>query len=146
MEDCKEHTYPVWNLLKELHAQGKLTPEQTVLCTPTMPKEELYDLKTNPHQIRSLARLPEHEETLKRLRAALERWIEETNDQGQSMEPPEVVARRGREGCPKWVTDRRWRAGPAPPLAPLEGALGSSPAAVVGMRLLPSSRTLALER
>ncbi len=28
----KERSYPVWNLLKELHAKGKLTPTQAVLC------------------------------------------------------------------------------------------------------------------
>ena len=38
----KERSYPVWNLLKELHAQGKLTPAQEFLCQPRMPDEELY--------------------------------------------------------------------------------------------------------
>jgi hypothetical protein len=37
----KEKQYPVWNLLKELDAQGKLTPEQKALTAPTMPAEEL---------------------------------------------------------------------------------------------------------
>ena len=40
----KEKSYPVWNLLKQLHAAGKLTPAQDRLCAPTMPEEELYDL------------------------------------------------------------------------------------------------------
>ena len=44
----KEQQYPVWNLLKELHAEGKLTPVQEVLCAPTMPEEELYDLDADP--------------------------------------------------------------------------------------------------
>ena len=35
--DYKEQQYPVWNLLKELHAEGKLTPVQDRLCAPTMP-------------------------------------------------------------------------------------------------------------
>jgi arylsulfatase A-like enzyme len=96
--DYKERQYPVWTLLKELHDQGKLTPAQEVLCAPTMPEEELYDLQEDPHEIRNLAKLPEHEATLKRLRAALEKWIEETNDQGKTLEPPDVAANKGGTG------------------------------------------------
>src|SRR6185436_18218237 len=40
----KERSYPVWKLLRELDAQGKLTPLQKVLTAPTMPAEELYDV------------------------------------------------------------------------------------------------------
>ena len=86
----KEKQYPVWNLLKELHAQGKLTPAQEVLCQPTMPPEELYDLETDPHQIRNLAAAPEHAATLARLRGVLEKWITDTDDQGRHPEPPEA--------------------------------------------------------
>jgi hypothetical protein len=32
---------------------------------------------------------------LKRLRSALDKWIEETNDQGRQLEPPELAARKG---------------------------------------------------
>ena len=42
--------------------------------------------------------MPEHEATLKRLRAALEKWIEETNDQGKTLEPPDVAANKGGTG------------------------------------------------
>src|SRR5205085_3396246 len=34
--EYKERQYPVWNLLKQLHAEGKLTPEQDALCQATM--------------------------------------------------------------------------------------------------------------
>jgi arylsulfatase A-like enzyme len=84
----KEESYPVWNLLKELHAQGKLTPAQEFLCQPRMPDEELYDLQTDPYEIHNLAASaqPEHQAELKKLRALLEKWIEETNDQGRFAE------------------------------------------------------------
>jgi len=84
----KEKQYPVWNLLKELNAQGKLTPPQAFLCQPKMPAEELYDLEKDPFEINNLANSPEHEAVLKRLRSVLEKWIEEANDQGRIAEPP----------------------------------------------------------
>ena len=93
----KEKGYPVWNLLKDLDAQGKLTPTQQALTAPTMPPEELYDLEADPHEIRNLATSPDpaHEATLERLRGVLNNWIEATGDQGRTPEPPEVVAARG---------------------------------------------------
>lgn len=93
----KERSYPVWNLIKELAAQGKLTPAQAALAAPSMPTEELYDLEEDPYEIHNLAdsRDPEHLEALDRLRAELGRWIEESNDQGRIAEPAEVAAARG---------------------------------------------------
>jgi arylsulfatase A-like enzyme len=93
--DYKQRSYPVWNLLKELHAAGKLTPAQAALCAPSMPEEELYDLETDPHEMHNLAASREHQPVLARLRAALEQWIDETNDQGRELEPPELAARKG---------------------------------------------------
>lgn len=91
----KETSYPIWNLLKTLHAEGALTPAQERLCAPTMPEEELYDLQVDPHEINNLAGQPEHRPTLERLRRTLENWIEETNDQGRIPEPPELIRRQG---------------------------------------------------
>lgn len=89
----KEQQYPVWNLLKELHAQGKLTPAQEFLCQPTMPEEELYDLDADPYEIHNLASSdkPEHQSTLKRLRQQLDDWIVRSDDQGRTMESAEVI-------------------------------------------------------
>src|SRR4051812_35661296 len=95
--DYKERSYPVWNLIKELAAQGKLTPVQAVLAAPHMPPEELYDVVADPYEIHNLADSsdPEHQAALKRLREVLEAWIEESNDQGRIPEPPEVAAAKG---------------------------------------------------
>lgn len=93
--EYKERSYPVWNLLKELHAAGQLTPVQEALCTPTMPEEELYDTTADPHEIRNLAGSPEHAAELARLRKTLNAWIEETDDQGRVPEPSELAARKG---------------------------------------------------
>jgi hypothetical protein len=94
----KERSYPVWNLIKQLNAEGKLTPVQAVLAAPSMLSEELFDLHDDPHEINNLVKSdkPEHQEALKRLRAVLEKWINESNDQGQMPEPSEVAAAAGR--------------------------------------------------
>lgn len=90
----KERSYPVWNLLKELHAQGKLTTEQETLCQPNMPEEELYDLEADPHEVRNLveSKTQEHQAALQRMRALLNSWIEDTADQGHIFESEEVIA------------------------------------------------------
>lgn len=88
----KETQYPMWNLMKELHTAGKLTPTQEFLCQPTQPTEELYDLETDPHQIRNLVASTPHQRDLARLRQALDRWIVETDDQGRFPEAPSPKA------------------------------------------------------
>jgi arylsulfatase A-like enzyme len=92
----KETQYPVWNLLKELHAAGTLTPPQEFLCQPRQPAEELYDLASDPHELHNLANstAPADVAELKKLRAALEHWIVETDDQGRFPEvnPPKTAA------------------------------------------------------
>ncbi len=94
----KEKQYPVWNLIKELAAQDKLTPVQAVLAAPTMPEEELYDLQEDPHEINNLAKSnqPEHRAARERLSSILNAWIERTNDQGRIPEPEEVARNEGR--------------------------------------------------
>lgn len=94
----KEKQYPVWNLIKELGAEGKLTPwQQSFYLSPTMPDEELYDMETDPWSMNNLVKStqPEHQATLNRLRADLEKWIVDSDDQGRIPEPEEVAARGG---------------------------------------------------
>ncbi len=93
--DYKEKQYPVWNLIKQLNVEGKLTPTQARLAAPSMPEEELYDLDSDPHEINNLAGSKGHAAVLQRLRRALEKWIVESNDQGRQMESAELVARKG---------------------------------------------------
>lgn len=108
--EYKSRQYPVWDLLPELHAQGKLTPAQAALCQPAMPEEELYDLDTDPWEIQNLARSarPEHAARLQRLRAVLEQWIEETSDQGRRLETLNELKRSE----PRFAPERDWRPPP----------------------------------
>jgi N-sulfoglucosamine sulfohydrolase len=89
----KETSYPVWNLIKQLHAEGKLNPTQDVLAQPTMPPEELYDLQADPYETHNLAGSPEHRVELERLRGVLEKWLADSDDQGRFPEPASSVSK-----------------------------------------------------
>jgi len=93
--EYKQRQYPVWTLLPRLYSEGKLAPAQEILCAPTMPVEELYDLLNDPFEIHNLAQSPEHQAVKVRLQKALGRWIADTHDQGWELEPPELAARKG---------------------------------------------------
>lgn len=96
----KEKQYPVWNLLKELHAAGQLTPAQDFLCQPRMPNEELYDLDADPHEIQNLVTspAPENVAALKRLRIALEQWIQKTGDHTPDPDSRRAAGKQARNG------------------------------------------------
>ncbi len=93
----KERSYPMLNLMKELHAQGKLTPTQALFMASRKPDEELYNIKNDPYEINNLAASPDHWQTLKKMRAILEKWIEETGDMGRFPEKPSSITPRDRK-------------------------------------------------
>jgi len=88
----KEANYPTWNLVKELHKQGKLSPEADLFAADTKPIEELYDLAADPHEVRNLAADTAHASTLKELRGLVDGWIKET-DRGTAYEDPVDIYR-----------------------------------------------------
>ena len=92
----KERAYPMLKLMKELHAEGKLTPVQQHFMAERRPVEELYDIQADPWETKNLAASPKHQDVLKKMRQRLEAWIEATGDKGQFPEKPE--ARKGGEG------------------------------------------------
>lgn len=69
--------------LKRLKEAGKLTKYQEDHWFGMRPKEELYDLEADPHQITNLAGEEEFADELERHREILEAWIKETDDKGQ---------------------------------------------------------------
>jgi uncharacterized sulfatase len=71
---------PIMKEWRRLAAEGELTGPQALFFAPTKPVEELYDTSADPHEVNNLAGKPEHEEALKRMRAALEKWMRDIND------------------------------------------------------------------
>lgn len=60
----------------------KLTPAQWQFVSPTRPVEELYDCKTDPHNLENLAESAEHQKLLKRLRTFTHLQDASYGDQG----------------------------------------------------------------
>ncbi|MBI1895898.1 MAG: sulfatase-like hydrolase/transferase [Acidobacteria bacterium] len=95
--------------LRRLHAEGKLPPEAAQFMADHKPPEELYDLGTDPHEVRNLAASPELGEVLARMRRVHENWMRETGDLGLIPEPELVV--RERELGSRYAIARQPRAG-----------------------------------
>jgi arylsulfatase A-like enzyme len=77
-------------VIRELHADGKLTPAQQLIVAQSRSPEELYDLENDPSEVRNLAGDPGHQDNLLEMRRRLEAWIVETGDKGQTSEPAAV--------------------------------------------------------
>ncbi len=82
---------PVVLELKQWLQEDKLTPWQKEHWFGVRPKEELYDLAADPHQVNNLATDPEHAESLRSHRTILEDWISATGDKGQHDEDPKLL-------------------------------------------------------
>jgi N-sulfoglucosamine sulfohydrolase len=78
---------PTMKEWRRLNAEGKLTGAAALHFRETKPVEELFDTEADPHEVVNLVDRPEHAETLKRMRAALERWQEDVGDSGLTPEP-----------------------------------------------------------
>ncbi len=77
---------PIQQDWRRLAFAGKLNPVQMQWWAKTKPKEELYDLEADPDEVKNLADSPEHQATLKEMRAALDQWIKDTKDLGEVSE------------------------------------------------------------
>ena len=73
--------------IRDWGKKGKLNDlQQRLLLAPSRTPEELYDLKTDPWELKNLANDPKHAKTLLKMRKSLDKWIKETGDQGQKVE------------------------------------------------------------
>lgn len=85
--------YPMVLRLFKLHDEGKLTPRQEdIFFAPRLPKEELYDLVNDPHEMVNLANDPKYTAVKERLRTTLENWREMTGDTKNMLESAEKIA------------------------------------------------------
>lgn len=67
---------PFWKEIQALHKNGKLAPELSNLYfSPTRPMFELYDLKSDRHEMNNLAGKPEHAAIERELKGALQEWM-----------------------------------------------------------------------
>lgn len=106
----REACYPVIPLLRQLHADGKLTGPTLSQAAARLPDEELYDLDNDPDEVNNLANGAnlDRRRVLESLRAELNRWIEETKDRGANPESPEDIRMwidnmDKRFGTPAWA-------------------------------------------
>jgi uncharacterized sulfatase len=70
---------PTTRVWKQLFDAGKLNAAQSIFWQEKS-FEELYDLQSDPDEIRNLAALPEHQETLQRLRTAHRELVFQVRD------------------------------------------------------------------
>jgi N-sulfoglucosamine sulfohydrolase len=78
---------PIYMEMLRLDAEGKLTGAQKSWMAYTRPPEELYDVKSDPFQIKNLANDPNYKAVLSDLRQRHEKWTIETGDMGHQNEP-----------------------------------------------------------
>ena len=77
---------PIMQEWRRLHEAGKLTGPQALFFADKKPREELYDVLADPHEVRNLAGSADHQDVLKRMRAILEKWSQDTGDLGGTAE------------------------------------------------------------
>jgi arylsulfatase A-like enzyme len=87
------NSYPTQSVIADLHAAGKLGPIPSRWMAHRKPEFEFYDVLEDPHEVSNLAGDPRRREDFLRLCAVLDKWIEESQDQGRTAEPREVIER-----------------------------------------------------
>jgi hypothetical protein len=103
--------------MQALRDEGKLNAAQMACFLKPRSQEELYDLQIDPFEMKNLATDPDHAETLKRLRFALEQWQKQTMDLPPKVRTPDEFDRE--TGIP---TSARIR--PRPSKAEMKKRLG----------------------
>ncbi len=65
-----------WKELQQMNNEGKLSPDLSRLYfSPTRPMFEMFDLETDPSELKNLIDSPEHAAVVRELKAALQEWM-----------------------------------------------------------------------
>jgi uncharacterized sulfatase len=107
--EYKYRQYPTVALIEQLQRKDSLSEKVARFAAPRKPKEELYDLKRDPHELNNLADDPAHQELLKRMRSRLNEWIIQTGDKGRLPESPAAVNARVRHDITQFSRAMRER-------------------------------------
>ena len=83
-----------------LRDQGKLAAAQKNTFIQPRAKEELYDIKTDPFELRNLASDPKQAKRLNRFRRALAKWQKDTNDTEPEFRTPDEFGRENGQALP----------------------------------------------
>ncbi len=76
--------------MRRLHSEHRLTPEQALIMAEKRPREELYDLESDPLELKNLASDMNYASVRGEMRQAHQRWLEQTADRGREVESREV--------------------------------------------------------
>ena len=79
--------------MQRLRMEGTLPAVQASCFTAPRPREELYDLSTDPHELRNLALDPSHQDTLERLRVEYRQWRIRTREKAPKLRTPDEFDR-----------------------------------------------------
>lgn len=81
----KESSYPALAEMNVLNLEGKLTAEQAAFLASSKPEVELFDLRSDPHEVHNVASDPQYAEVKAELLDELNNWRENViRDQGVS--------------------------------------------------------------
>lgn len=80
---------PTFRAMQTLQRAGELPESQAGPFLVPAPREELYDVREDPHQMTNLAGLPEYQATLAHFRTRMNAWQEETADAAPPVRRPD---------------------------------------------------------
>jgi uncharacterized sulfatase len=80
--EYRKAMHPMYHLVEILAEGNELSPLHRKLLHDPLPDEELYDLRTDPHELNNIANDAAHADHKHQLRVKLERWIAESGDLG----------------------------------------------------------------
>ena len=98
--------HSTWTELVRLYRQGNLTTDQSRPFLSPRPREELYDLASDPFELENLANDPEYGGVLAQHREMLDTWIEASDDFIPSVRTPDEFDRETGARLPTRIRPR----------------------------------------